>query len=345
MYGLGWGLHRTEPWQYYVNLAYGVTTTRDPQTGSSDGIDYADRVEWGDIVGPRIFSTGKGIFGNEDVNSVEGARNVLRRNSEFFKTETVKLYAVGDRKKRQWFVQAARDLSLSPTNEGDADFMLDLTHILDGHAGVEHTLPTYPLYKDVVQLLVESQVTNTPVLTVAYGGPTAQEYFTSRYDLRAEPTLKRFWPQSYLDQRTNSTQWRPDSMYAFPKYARESAKVAAAGGRVAVGSHGNLQGVGYHLEMWALGMGGMKPADVLHAATMTGALAIGHAQDLGSLEPGKLADLQVLDKNPLENLRNTNTVRFVMKNGRLYEAATLHEVWPRQRKMATSQWWMAKERQ
>jgi len=252
---------------------------------------------------------------------------------------------VGDRKHRQWYVQAARELGLSPTNEGDADFMLNLTHMLDGHAGVEHTLPTYPLYKDVVQLMVQSGVTNTPVLMVTYGGPTVQEYFTSRYDMRAEPKLKRFWPQVYMDQRANSTQWRPEEFYAFPKYATEAAKVAAAGGRIAVGSHGNLQGIGYHFEMWGLAMGGMRPFDVLHSATVVGAQAIGHLKDLGSLEAGKLADLQVLDRNPLESIRNTNSVRFVMKNGRLYDAATLDEVWPRQRKMPTSQWWMASERQ
>jgi Tol biopolymer transport system component len=344
MYAVGWGLHRTEPWQYYVNLAYGVTTTRDPQTGSSDVIDYADRVEWGDIIGPRIYSTAKGFFGNEDVNSVDDARNVLRRNSDFFKTETVKMYAVGDRKHRQWFVQAANDLHLTPTNEGDADFQLNLTHILDGHGGVEHTLPTYPLYNDVVQLLARSGTTNTPVLMLAYGGPTVQEYFTSRYDLHHEPKLQRFWPSAYMDLRANSTQWRPDNMYAFPKYAAEAAKVVAAGGKIAIGAHGNMQGIGFNFEMWGFAMGGMKAMDILHSATVVGAQAIGHFKDLGSLEAGKLADLQILDRNPLENIRNTNSVRFVMKNGRLYDAATLDEVWPRQRKLPTTQWWMAPER-
>ena len=344
IYGMGWGLHRTEPWQYYVELAYGVTTIRDPQTGSNDVIDYSDRVDWGDIIGPRVYSTGKGVFGNEDVNSLDDARNVMRRYSDFFKTETTKMYAVGDRRHRQWYVQANDELGLSPTNEGDADFMLNLTHMLDGHAGVEHTLPTYPLYKDVVQLMVQSQTTNTPVLTIAYGGPTLQEFFTSRYDMRNEPKLLRFWPHSYMDQRTSSSQWRPDSFYVFPKYAAEAAKVAAAGGRIAIGAHGNLMGIGYQFEMWGFAMGGMAPHDILTSATFGGARAIGHDKDLGSLEPGKLADLQILDKNPLENIRNTNTVHYVMKNGRLYDAATLDEIWPRQRKLPTHQWWMAPER-
>ena len=341
----GWGLHRTEPWQFYVNLAYGVTAARDPQTMTSDVLDYADRVETGDVIGPRVYTTSRGFFDQEEITSLEEARNALRRNSEFLKTETIKQYLVGDRKRRQWVAQASLEQRLSPTNEGGADFMLNLTHMMDGYAGEEHTLPTYPLYKDVVQLAVASEITYTPVLLVAYGGPTVLEYFSSRFDMRAEPKVKRFWPRTFIEQRTFSAQWRPDELYAFPKLAAEAAKIATAGGRVGVGSHGNLQGIGYHFEMWGLGMGGMPPHEILRSATIVGARAIGHAQDFGSLEPGKLADLVVLDANPLENIRNTNTVRMVMKNGRLYDANTLDEVWPKQAKRSTSQWWMARERQ
>jgi hypothetical protein len=341
----GWGLHRTEPWQFYVNLAYGVTAARDPQTMTSDVLDYADRVETGDIIGPRVYTTSRGFFDQEEITSLEEARNALRRNSEFLKTETIKQYLVGDRKRRQWVAQASLEQRLSPTNEGGADFMLNLTHMMDGYAGEEHTLPTYPLYKDVVQLAVASEITYTPVLLVAYGGPSGLEYFSSRFDMRAEPKVKRFWPRSFIEQRTFTAQWRPDELYAFPKLAAEAAKIAKAGGRVGVGSHGNLQGIGYHFEMWGLAMGGMSAHEILRSATIVGAQAIGHAQDFGSLEPGKLADLVVLDANPLENIRNTNTVRMVMKNGRLYDANTLDEVWPKQVKRSTAQWWMARERQ
>lgn len=309
-----------------------------------DVFDYSDRVAIGDLIGPRIYTTGRAVFANEDIGSLDDARNVLRRYSDFFETETVKLYVVGDRRRRQWYLQAAQELKLSPTSEGDANLLLDLTHMLDGYAGLEHTLPTYPVYEDIVQLLVRSEATYTPVLTISYGGPNLQEYFTSRYDIRTEPKLQRFWPSSYMESRTASARWRTDERYAFPKFAADAARIAAAGGRVAVGSHGNMQGIGYHFEMWGLAMGGMPPHEVLRSATLAGARAIGHVADLGSIDVGKLADLQVLDQNPLEDIRNTNSISLVMKNGRLYEADTLDEIWPRQRKLSTNQWWMAEER-
>ena len=109
--------------------------------------------------------------------------------------------------------------------------------------------------------------------------------------------------------------------------------------RVGMGSHGQLQGLGAQWEIWNLASGGMPNYDVLRVATIFGAEAIGHEKDIGTLEAGKLADLQVLDKNPLEDIKNTNTIRYVMKNGRLYEGATLTEVWPRQKPIARLWWW------
>jgi len=85
--------------------------------------------------------------------------------------------------------------------------------------------------------------------------------------------------------------------------------------------------------------GGMTPHEVLQVGTMDGARALGMEHDLGSLEPGKLADLMVLDASPLEDIRNTAKIRYVMKNGRLYEGETLNEIWPRSRPLPSMWWW------
>ena len=112
----------------------------------------------------------------------------------------------------------------------------------------------------------------------------------------------------------------------FPKHAKSMKALVEAGALAGIGSHGEFQGIGYHWEMWAMGSGGMRPMDVLRCATILGATGLGLDRDLGSIRAGKLADLVILDKNPLDNLRNTNSVYYVMKNGRLYEGSTCNEV-------------------
>ena len=83
-----WGVHRKQVWEYLANLAYGTTATRDPQTMTPDVVTYGDRVAVGDIIGPRVLSTARGIFASQELSSLEEANHVLSRYAKFYRTET-----------------------------------------------------------------------------------------------------------------------------------------------------------------------------------------------------------------------------------------------------------------
>lgn len=234
-----------------------------------------------------------------------------------------------------------------PTTEGGLDFKLDLTHAIDGYPGVEHALPITPMYGDVVELFKASQTTNSPTLLVSYGGPWGENFFYTHENIQGDTKLAHFMPEAWIDAKSRRQGagtgpgpggWFREDEYVFPKHADFVRRMIDGGARIGVGSHGQLQGLGYHWEMWAMASGGIKNYDMLRVATIYGAEAIGLQQDLGSLEVGKLADLLVMDADPLVNIRNTNTLRYVMKGGRLYEANTLNEVWPAVRALKAQPW-------
>lgn len=334
------GIHREEIWSYAANLAYGVTTSRDPQTGTTDVLSYEDMVRTGDVIGPRIYSTGPGVFSSERIEDLDHARRIMRRYSEYYDTKTIKQYVAGNREQRQWIIQAARELRLMPTTEGSLDIEMNLTEAIDGYSGHEHSWPTYPLHSDMIRLFAESDIAYTPTILVAYGGPWAENYYYATENVIHNEKLARFTPYDEIASkgRRRDAGWFHEDEHVFRQIGETVADLVAAGGTVGVGSHGQLQGLGYHWELWSIQSGGLPTHDALRAATISGAQALGLAMDLGSIEPGKLADIIVLDANPLENIRNSNTVRMVMKNGRLYDADTLAEIYPRERPAPEFYW-------
>ncbi len=327
-------------WEYLANLAYGVTTVYDPSAPSLDVFAQGEQVEAGLMVGPRVYSSGDVLYGGQqedifaEVNTLKDARHQVRR-MKAYGARMIKVYQQPRRSQRLYFAEACREEKMLLTAEGAGELQTDMTMALDGYTAFEHALPVR-LYKDVVDLTAKSQTFYTPTLLVAYGGPWGEEYYWQTANAHDDPKLNRFVPHDLIDAKARRYPWIWPSEYHFPTVAEGAAAVLRAGGNVSLGAHGQLQGLGPHWELWAMaGEGGkqgaaMTPMEALRASTILAADKLGFAPDLGSIESGKLADFVVLDANPLDDIHNSVRIRWVVKNGEVWEGETMKKLWPRE---------------
>lgn len=324
------GVVSGESWALLANLAYGVTTAIDVQPSTVDVIEYQNLVDAGRMVGPRVMSTGPGIFSDTAFESKRDAIGVLRRYKEHYGVRNLKSYIPGNREQRQWVVAAARELELNPTTEGALDLKLGLTHAIDGFSGLEHNLPVVGIYDDVINLMASTKMAYTPTLLVSYGGPFGENHFFINENPREDAKLARFTPPSVLEAKSLRRPWVHADAHVFVRHAQSAHAIVSAGGRVGVGSHGQLNGLGFHWELWALSSGGFTNFEALRAATRHGAEMLGIDQDLGSIEVGKLADLVILNSNPYVDIRSSNDIELVVRNGVIRRGDDLAEIWPTQ---------------
>jgi len=327
-----YGLSPQKEWPYYANLAYGITATHDPSANSEMALSQSEMVRAGSMVGPRVFTTGTILYGAEGdfkavINNYEDADFAIKR-TKAYGAFSVKSYNQPRREQRQQVIKAARENEIMVYPEGGSTFFHNLTMILDGHTSIEHNVPIAPLYSDVIQLWAASNTANTPTLIVNYGGLNGEYYWYQHMNVWEEEKLLKYTPRGIIDSRSRHRTMAPEEEYQNGHILTSESckKLVDAGVKVCVGGHGQLQGLGVLWEMWNLSQGGMTNYEVLRAATIHGAEYIGMEKHLGSIEKGKLADFIVLDKDPMVDIQNINSVSYTIVNGRMFETATMNEI-------------------
>jgi Tol biopolymer transport system component/imidazolonepropionase-like amidohydrolase len=327
-------------------LAYGVTTTLDNSMWSQNIFPQSELVEAGDVVGPRVYSTGDPLYAGDssrhnELKSLDNTRDEVRRLKSYGAV-SLKQYMQPERRQRQWVSEVARDEKLMVTAEG-GDLLYILSMVMDGQTGWEHPIPQVPVYGDVAKFIGQAKAFYSATLVVAGPGPWGDQFFTQERDLWTDLKLQRFAPWRKLEAHTRQRDLRPATDYTFPLLAQGLADIIAAGGHGAIGAHGQQYGIGSHWEIWMLASA-MTPLQALRVATLDGATMLGVQEDIGSIAAGKLGDILVLNGNPLQDIRQTANIAFVIKGGRVRAGDTLDEVWPRQQPYGRFFWEMNEAR-
>ncbi len=328
------GVNQLIPQQNYLNyasLALGVTSIHDPSNDTQEIFSASEMQKAGIVVGPRIFSTGTILYGaygagyTSHVDSLADAKFHLERLKKVG-AFSVKSYNQPRRNQRQQVIEAARELEMMVVPEGGSLLQHNLTMAVDGHTTLEHSLPAARLYDDVKQLWRATKTAYTPTLVVAYGGIWGENYWYDKTEVWKHPRLSKYVPMDTLAPRSMRRPTAPDHHYNHFSIAKMAKELNDEGVLTNIGAHGQRESLGAHWEIWMFAQGGMNPLQALKTATINPAKTFGMDHQLGSIETGKLADLIVIDGDPLQDIRQSDKVQYTMVNGRLFDAASMQEL-------------------
>lgn len=327
------GIQEQQNWEFLALLAFGVTTVHDPSNDTQSIYAESELQRAGMRLGPRVLSTGTILYGAEGdfkavVNSYEDALLAVRRTAAWG-PHSVKSYNQPRRDQRQQILRAAAEVGVMVVPEGGSTYAYNMTHALDGHTTIEHAVPIAPLYEPELTLMAQCGTSYTPTLIVGYGGLWGENYWYAKTPVWDHPRLTRFVPRSVIEPRARRRILATDARdYNHLALAATAAEIVRRGGNVEIGAHGQLQGLGSHWETWMLAQGGLSAHEALRCATFMGAHALCLEDEIGSLRAGRLADLIVVDGDPLLVVRDSERVIYTMAGGRLYDAATLEQLEP-----------------
>ena len=318
-------------------LAYGITTVREPGANAYDALERKEAWNSGQRPGPREFFSGWLFDGNrvyysvaEGISSSEHLELALDR-AKTLNYDLIKTYVrLPDHLQRK-VAASAHELGI-PTSSHEL-----FPAVSYGMDAVEHVgatsrrgySPKVSLlsrsYGDVVGLLSETRMAYTPTLVFSGFGLT----------LKDQPKLmeNRQFVSLYGKSGLQGLRMRigmasSPSAEAYRKaQGATSLAVLRGGGRVTTGTDAPFfpYGFGLHIEINLLVQAGFTPFEALRSATLWPAEAMGIDDDLGSIEPGKLADLVILNGDPVEDIGETMSVNVTIKNGVVFTVDELLE--------------------
>ena len=312
-------------------LAYGVTSVRDLGGRIAWLSALADRaVATSDPV-PRYFFTGEHftqthgvlIFDEDDARTYVGIWK--DRGAHLLKVHSPLPWAL-----QGLVAEEARRQGLPMVGHGFKGFEGIIRSVGLGYACLEHTTTPGRLYDDTLQLLASAGTYWDPTLVTRGTNLLVRD----EPERLADPKLRAFTPE--WDIREAQTAAYLDGLRAVGenefrgRWVTQLASVRAAherGVKLLIGTGAGNPGIFFgphlHWELEFFVQAGIPPLEVLRIATQQNAEALGAQDDLGTLEPGKLADLVLLDANPLEDIRNTQTIWRVIKGGWLFDPEKL----------------------
>jgi imidazolonepropionase-like amidohydrolase len=321
-------LHQIEWISTY--FAAGVTSVRDMGSEWPLLVAMRSAIRSGKLTGPNLFfaglidGPGPQGFGEFSAATPNEGRAIVRRYHQMG-FEMIKIYLALAPDVTAAICDEAHKQGMTCT--GHVPTSMDLDAAIDSgmdqiaHFPIRLDLTSEEGKRQLAHFVAKKTIFDPTASWGEIGGKSAQEPMQN-----IQPVLEHL-PAPMLQNRIASLGQSPaDTATSHARLARTLANIKAAhdaGVPLITGTDEGIPGYSVYREMELFVKAGFTPMDALRAATAVAAQAMRVDADVGTIEKGKRADLLVLDANPLENISNIRTVRFVMKDGTMFESAAL----------------------